>query len=74
MNSNQAGRNPNPEDALYTIDLFERDRMLVAARLARSEYAVELLFGAARTLKNLAVSVAEKLRHGTTSRKSSFSH
>ena len=74
MNSNQAGRNPNPEGALYTIDLFEQDRLMVAARLARSEYAMDLLFEAARTLKNLAVSVTEKLRHGTAARKSSFSH
>jgi len=70
MNSNELRHN----GAQSRTDAYDLDRALAAARLARCEFAVDLLFSAANALATLVASLAARLSHGTTSGKSWFAH
>jgi len=74
MNVNQGRHNPSQKDASFVMDLNERERLRMAARLARAEYAVDFWFAAGNALARLVVSLAARLRHGMTSGKSWFAH
>jgi len=74
MKSNESKPDQNAHGAFDAVNLQEQDRILAAARLARSEYVVDLAFAAAIALTTALVSVAARVRHGMTSGKSWFAH
>lgn len=74
MNSQQASRNCNPGSDLYSINMKERDRIMAAAYLARSEYLATLVLKATHALAKLATVLTTRPGHGTASTKSWFAH
>lgn len=72
MNGQPESRNSNTNQDIYTINMRQRDRIMAAAYLARSEYLAELLLNASRSLSKLATSLMQSITHRKPSHNSWF--